>query len=177
MVPDLDPADLTTDGLGKHWYKLDDPGVFVRCRNILHMVLKLLFEGFARLIIPAKHHRGLDHLASDVIGRGRNGTLDHRGVRDQGALDLEGTDPVAGAFYDVVGPADEPEEAFFVHPGHVARIVVAIMPDRRSSLFVTVIAVENAHGDPFDGINDDLALFAHFAGFSPGVEKLDAVAR
>ena len=52
--------------------------------------------------------------AALVVGRGDDGGLGHRGVRDQRRLDLERADPVAGGDDHVVGAALEEQEAVVV---------------------------------------------------------------
>ena len=44
LVADLGPLDLPAQGLGELVHELDDPGVFIRGRHPLDVVLELFFQ-------------------------------------------------------------------------------------------------------------------------------------
>ena len=62
----------------------------------------------------------------------------------QGILYLERTDTVARALDYVVDSALKPEVAFLITPGHIARVIETIMPNRFGLLFITIVIFEEA---------------------------------
>ena len=74
-------------------------------------------------------------------GRFRNGL-----VLDQGALDLEGTDPVATALDDVIRAADKPEIAVGVDCGPVSGQVPVPTEDFGIQVVIIKIPVKSPRG-------------------------------
>ena len=71
-------------------------------------------EGVVSAHAVPQHHEGLHHRPPVRVRGGDRRRLEDVGVLDQGALDLEGSDAVAGGDDHVVGPSDEPEVAVLV---------------------------------------------------------------
>ena len=132
VLPYLHAAYLAADGLGQLVHELDDTRIFVGGGHLLHMVLQFLDQRVACLVLIGfgEDDGGFHDLASYLVGHAGDGTFHHGGVGHQGAFHLEGADAVAGTLDDVVGTAHEPQVAVFVLPGHVARVVDAVVPGR-----------------------------------------------
>ena len=143
------------------------------------MVLQFLHEVVAGLVLPvvAEHNGGLNHHASYVIGHARYGALHYGRVGHQRALHLERAYAVAAALDDVVGAALKPVITVLVAPGHVARVVKAVVPHLAIPLGVAVVALEKADGLAVLGVDYYLALLAVLAGRAVGAHEVDVVLR
>ena len=81
---------------------------------------------------------------------------------EQDVLDLEGADAIAGGLNHVVVAADVPEGAVLVLPGHIARVVPAVVDDLGRLLGVAVILHHDALGTRVH-LDADLAALARVA--------------
>ena len=64
-----------------------------------------------RLGVGPERDEGEDRLAADLVDLADDRGLGHDRVVDQGRLDLDRADPVAGHVHHVVDPAEQPEVA------------------------------------------------------------------
>ena len=135
------------------------------------MILQFLDQFIAWLVILRQYNCCLYDLASYRIGHGCNCALENGRMFEQGAFHLERTDTVTGAFDQVVSTAYEPVIPVFILPGHVTGIVNAIVPYLSGHLRIAVVSFEHADRNGFIGIDNDLAFFTDFTGFSFIVQK------
>ena len=179
ILPYLHAAYLAADGLGQLVHELNDTRIFVGGGHLLHMVLQFLDQRVARLVLIGfgEDDGGLHDLASYLVGHAGDGTFHHGGVGHQGAFHFERADAVAGTLDDVVGTAHEPQVAVFVLPGHVARVVDAVVPGLAGALRVAVVFLEEAEGFALAGADDDLALLAGFDGAALVVDEVHVILR
>lgn len=170
-------ADLTADGLRKFVHEFDDARVLVGRSDLLHMILQFpdqLLPGPRPVFIPEDDRR-FDHLPPDLVGNPRDGTFDDGRMGHQGALHLEGADPVARTLDHVVGTPHEPEISVLVAPCHVARIVHAVVPDLVHHPVVQVILLEKPQRLPPVGTDHDLPLFAVLGRTAVRRQEIDIV--
>ena len=179
VLPYLHAAYLAADGLGQLVHELDDTRIFVGGGHLLHMVLQFLDQRVACLVLIGfgEDDGGLHDLASYLVGHAGDGTLYDGGMGHQRAFHLERADAVARALDDVVRTAYEPQVAVFVFPGHVARVVDAVVPGFTGALGVAVVFLEQAEGLALVGADDDLSLLAGFDGTAFGVDEIHVVLR
>src|SRR5512132_386658 len=105
----LRAADLAGKGLGQVVHELDLARVGVGREPLADMPLELAGQLVAGLGAGDQPDERLDHVAALGVGAGHHRRLGHRRVLQQGALDLERPDPVAGRDDHVVGPARVPD--------------------------------------------------------------------
>ena len=101
-LADQSSLDLAADRLWQLIHVLDHTRILVGRSQLLDMLLQLLGQFFRRCIALGKHDRRLDDLSADRIRDACDGTLNDCVVSNQGRLDLERSDTVAGALDDVV---------------------------------------------------------------------------
>ncbi|MNF57605.1 hypothetical protein D3C84_391390 [compost metagenome] len=90
------------------------------------MLLELLGQCGVGAELRLQHDEGLDQFGAFRIGLADHRRLDHRGVLDQRALHVEGTDPIAAGGDHVIGTADEADAAVVVElDGIAAQVVIA----------------------------------------------------
>ena len=119
----LHSADLPAARLRQLGEELDLARVLVRRGHALTWSWKLAHERVAAGMSGAQHDERLHDLPAVRVGLPDDRALRHRRVLEQGALDLERPDPVAGGDDHVVGAAGEPEVAVLVaqRPGRPSR--------------------------------------------------------
>src|SRR4029453_12119982 len=115
----LGAADLAGQGLGQVVDELDLARVGVGRQALADVPLELAGQLVAGRRAGDQADEGLDDVAALGVGAGHHGRLGHRRVLEQGALDLERPDPVAGRDDHVVGPARVPDVAVLVLAGGV----------------------------------------------------------
>ena len=128
-----------------------------------------------RPVFLPQNDRRLDHLPPDLVGNPSDGTFDDGRMGHQGALHLEGADPVARTLDYVVGTPHKPEISVLVAPCHVARIVHAVVPDLVRHPVVQVILLEKPQRLPPVGTDHDLPLFAVLGRTAVGRQQVDIV--
>ena len=96
LLPDVHAFDLAADGLGQFLDELDYTGVLVRGGVVLGVHLELLLQFVGGLVAVPEDDRRLDELSPDGVRDTGDRALEDRGVLQEHALDLEGTDPVTG---------------------------------------------------------------------------------
>ena len=111
----------------------DHSRVLVRCRHRLDVLLELADEPRARLVPGAEDNERLDDLAPFGVRYAHDGALGNRGMLEEGALDLEGADPVRRGDDDVVRASDEPQVSVLVSRRPVARQVPPVPEAPRRS--------------------------------------------
>lgn len=75
---------------------------------------KLLAESVCRLVSVLDGDKGVDGLASQLVGDTNNGGLGNGVVLNQGSLNLSGRETVAADVDDIVDTASDPVEALVV---------------------------------------------------------------
>ena len=151
----LIPLDLAADGLGQLVTEDHHTGIFIWRGVGLDVILDLFFQLFGALGSLGQHDAGLDDLTAHLIRHGGNAAFQHVGQLHDDAFDLERPDAVAGRLDDVVHAAHVPVEAVLIPPGGVAGMVIAVVPGLLRLLLVAVIALEQAAGDFFGGLDHD----------------------
>ena len=68
----------------------------MRGELVLDQLLQLGGELFVAAVVGAQYDERLQHLTAQRVGNADDGGLHHPGMGDQDALDVEGSDPVAG---------------------------------------------------------------------------------
>src|SRR5262249_30068493 len=112
--------DLACFRLGQLRHELDLPRVLVPADAGLHDLDDLLGEAAIGPTSGLEHHEGGDDLSPPRVGPAHHRRLGDGWVAENGALDLEGADPVARALDDVVRAAFEPEVAVAIAPAQIA---------------------------------------------------------
>ena len=162
FVADFHPSDFSTDGFGQFVYKLNDSRVFIRCSDLLDVVLQGLDQMFFVyiLIVFCQYDSSFYDLSANFVGYACDGAFHYGRMRHQCALHLEGADAVAGTFDDIVYPSYKPEITVFVLPGYVACIIYAVMPYFTGEIRVTVVFLEQSQWFALGGTDDYLTLLA-----------------
>src|SRR4029077_9902461 len=114
---------------------------------------------------PAKDHRCLDDLPPRVVGDPEAHRLRHRGMLEQGLVDLVRGDLLTRAFDHLLEPPDQREVARRVEESLVAGPEPAVGEGARVRLGVVVVAVDDArpldHHLPARAHREELALRVH----------------
>ena len=106
LVPQLEALDLSGRGFRQAVDDLDPARIFPRADLLLDVLLQRLVQAVG-LRARAQHHEGLRLQQPFRIGFRHHGGLQHRGMGDQRALDLERRHPDAGHLEHVVAAAAE----------------------------------------------------------------------
>src|SRR3989442_12306954 len=85
------------------------------------MLLQFVLQLFAWPLVFAQHHEGLHDLPADRIRLADDRRFHNRRMLDQGAFNFKWTDPINGAFDDIITPANEPIISVFITLGAVPR--------------------------------------------------------
>jgi len=80
---------LATYGFGKLIYKLDDPGIFIWCCDLFHMILQLFDKRIAGLIVFGQHDGSFNYLSSDRIRHSCYRALKNSRMLKEGTFYLE----------------------------------------------------------------------------------------
>src|SRR6187551_2939179 len=137
----LGPLHLAAGRLRQLGGELDDAGELVGRRLALAVLLQLAGQLVAWLAI-ARYDDRPHHRAALRVRRGDGGGLGDRRVGEQGGLDLDRSDPVAGGDDDVVAASLEPEVAVVLLANHVAGRPPLVL----AALTVEVAAEEGGGG-------------------------------
>ena len=177
-LADQSSLDLAADRLGQFIHVFDHTRILVGRSQLLDMLLQLLGQFFRRCIALGKHDRRLDDLSADRIRDTCDGTLNDCVVSNQGRLDLERSDTVAGALDDVVISSDKAVIARTVAPEDVAGIVA----DAAQLLFrhhrILVVACEKAYRRMMLYIHhSEGAFFTVLTDLSVRIEQLNVEQR
>src|SRR5918992_4896828 len=167
-VAQLRAADLAGEGLGQVVDELELARVGVGRQPLADVPLELADQLLTRLGAGDQPDEGLDDVAALGVGAGHHRRLGHRRVLQQGALDLERPDPVAGRDDHVVGPARVPDVAVLVLAGGVLGVEPVAAEDLLGVLG-TVPVAERVVGVGA-GPEADLARLALGDGLFVGVE-------
>ena len=138
--------DLAAPRLRQVVLELDLTGSNRRPQLLAGKADELLGQFLAWLNARIERDEGLDDLPCHRVRFADDPGLGHRRVFDQGALDLERADEMAGGLDDIVGPADEPEVPVLVDLGQVARQIPAA--DKCFPIALLVVQVGPEHGRP-----------------------------
>ena len=184
VLPYLHVAYLPADGLGEGVGELYHARILVGCGDVLHEVLDILDESLARkfvgelrLVFRSHHDGGLDHRAAHLF-RVRNagyGAFHYGRMPHYGALHLEGTHAVAGGLDEVVVAALEPVVTVLVAPGHISRVIDAVVPRLAGEFGVAVVTQEQAYRALAVRADDYDTALAGFCGRSVRGEDVDVV--
>ena len=168
MVLKFVSLDLAADGFGEFVSEYHDSGIFVGSSVLFDVVLNFFFEFFGGFGTFGKNDGGFNDLTADFIGSTGNAAFQNIGQFHDNTFDLEGPDAVTGGFDHVIGAADIPEEACFIHPSNVAGVVETVMIYGFGAFFISVIAVKEAAGNFFGSADADFAVFpgGYFVAFA-----------
>ena len=135
-------------------------GVFVGGGDAFAVGLEFAFEGLAGGVAGAEDDVGLDDFAAHFFGDADGGGFEDGGVFLESGFDFGGSDAVAGGIDDVIGAADEVEEAVGVAVAGVAGEVV--IADDAAGGFLGIFPVFGIESDGALGFdaNGDLAGFS-----------------
>src|SRR5215210_6615258 len=147
----LDATDLAASRLGEVADELYMTRILVRGRVRLAVVLDLLRQLLRRLVVIANDYVRLDDASPVLVGHGHDGALDDRGMLDEDALDLKGSDAVTGREDDIIGTAHKPEVAVSVPISPVAGQVVAVTKNRLGRIGLLPIFFEQRGYAPEEG--------------------------
>ena len=92
----------------------------------LHELLNVFFQLRSISVARREHDERLDDVAPELVGLAYDPCLDDCGMLNQGALDLERSDPLTSGLDHIVGAPDIPEVAVLVNLRGVARVVPAV---------------------------------------------------
>src|SRR5579863_8688119 len=159
----VDAANLAADGLGQVVDEFDFARIFVRGGDPLDVLLQFEHQRFALIDPRLASHERLDDRSAVGIGTGHDGRFHHGWMFEEGALDLERADTVAGGSNHVVGAPDKPEIAVSVAIRLIAGEII-ISAKYRGVLIRVLPIFEHNRGRLFrlhaDG---DFTGLAHFA--------------
>src|SRR5215469_6991770 len=166
--PQEEALDLARLRLRELVEELDLARILMAPDAALDHIHDLVRQSRRRRVAGLEHHEGLDDVPAERIRLADDGGLRHRRVAEDRALDLEGTDPIAGALDHVVRPSLEPEVAIGVPPpevadGHPAVAIETPRPPLVSPVAERVVALGvRAHADLTDDLGGRLsAIVVH----------------